>query len=72
VNGYENRIAADGPRRFARGKWAMKAESVEREFGAESANVSPDEKKKMRERTAKENARREKMLNHKPSAGTLW
>jgi hypothetical protein len=68
----KNKIVADGPFRFLRGRNAATSESIEKKYAVQLANAGPDEKKKIRERMVEEFLRREKTLNHKPSAGTLW
>ncbi len=68
----KNKFVADGYRRFLQGRKTMTSESIEKELAAELANASPGEKEKIRERMAKESLQREKALNHKPSAATLW
>ena len=55
-----------------RAKRAAAAESIEKKYAAELANAKPVESAKIRERMAAEILRREKALNHKPSAATLW
>jgi hypothetical protein len=54
------------------GRQAVKSESIEKKYAGEPAAAGPVEKRKKHERMAEEVLRREKMLNHKPSAGTLW
>ena len=68
----KNKFVADGYRRFVQGKKTVTSESIEKKRAAELANAGPDEKEKIRERMAKESLQREKALNHKPSAATLW
>ena len=68
----KNDFVADGHFRFLRGGNAVPAESLEKKYAAELAKARPDEKRKIRERMAEEFLRREKMRNHKPSAGSLW
>jgi hypothetical protein len=68
----KNKFVADGLSRFLRGKKDAQFESIEKKRAAELANAGPDEKEKIRERMAKESLQREKALNHKPSAATLW
>ena len=68
----KNSFVADGHRRFLQGRKTVASESIEKKHAAELANAGPDEKEKIRERMAKESHQREKALNHKPSAGTLW
>ena len=68
----KNKFVADGLSRFLRGKKDAQSESIEKKYAAELANAGPDEKEKIRERMAKESLQREKSLNHKPSAATLW
>jgi hypothetical protein len=64
----KNKFVADGLQRFLRGKKTIQSEFVGEKYAAEF----PEEKRKIRARVAEEFLRREKMLNHKPSAGTLW
>jgi hypothetical protein len=68
----KNRFVADGYRRFLQGKKTTTSESIETKFAAELANASPVEKEIIHERMAKEFLQREKVMNHKPSAATLW
>ena len=68
----KNKFVADGLSRFLRGKKDAQFESIEKKYAAELANAGPDEKEKIRERMTKESLQREKALNHKPSAATLW
>ena len=68
----KNKFVADGLSRFLRGKKNAQSESIEKKCAVELANADPDEKEKIRERLAKESLQREKALNHKPSAATLW
>jgi hypothetical protein len=68
----KNEFVADGFNRFLRGKQAAQSESIEMKYAVGLANAGPDEKLKIHERMAEEFLRREKMLNHKPSAKTLW
>jgi hypothetical protein len=68
----KNKFVADGLGRFMRAKRATATESIEKKYAAELANAKPVESAKIRERMAAEILRREKALNHKPSAGTLW
>jgi hypothetical protein len=68
----KNKFVADGYRRFLQGKKALIAESIERKHAAELASAGPDKKAKIQERLAAELVRREKALNHQPSAATLW
>ena len=68
----KNKFVADGYRRFLHGRRVVTTESIEKKYASELANAGPDEKRKIRERMVEEFLRREKMLNHKPSAGTLW
>ena len=68
----KNQFVEDGSRRLWLGRKALASESVEKKYAAELANAGPVEKEKIRERMAKESRQREKALNHKPSAATLW
>ena len=69
----QNRFVADGRRRFLQAKETPASPgSIEKKYAAELANAGPDEKRRIHERMAEELMRREKALNHKPSAGTLW
>jgi hypothetical protein len=68
----KNKFVAGGSQRFWLGKKALASESVEKKYAVELANADPDEKEKIRERMAEENLWRQKALNHKPSAATLW
>jgi len=68
----KNKFVADGYRRFLQGKKTISSESIEGKYAAELTNAGPDEKEKIRERMAEEHRQRERALNHKPSAGTLW
>jgi hypothetical protein len=68
----KNKFVADGLGRFMRAKRATATESIEKKYAAELANAKPVESAKIRERMAAEILRREKALNHKPSAGSLW
>jgi hypothetical protein len=68
----KNKFVADGVQRLWLGKKALASESIEKKRAAELANAGPVEREKIRERMAKESLQREKALNHKPSAATLW
>jgi hypothetical protein len=68
----KNHFVADGLSRFLRGKKNAQSDSIEKKYAAELANAKPVEGAKIRERMAAEILRREKALNHKPSAATLW
>jgi hypothetical protein len=68
----KNKFVADGYRRFLQGKKTTSSESIEKKHGAELANAGSVEKGKIQERMTEEFLRREKAMNHKPSAGTLW
>ena len=68
----KNELVADGFYRFLRGKKTTSSKSIEEKYTAELANAGPGEKTKIHERMVEELLRHEKMLNHKPSAGTLW
>lgn len=68
----KNEIVADGGFRHWLGQRAVKAKSLEEKYADELAKAGPDEKKEIYERMAEETRRCDKMLNHKPSAGTLW
>ena len=68
----KNKFVADGSQRLWLGKKALASESVENKYAVELAKAGPDEKEKIRERMAEENLWRQKALNHKPSAATLW
>ena len=68
----KNKFVADGAQRLWLGKKALASEPIEEKYAVELANAGPDEKGKIRERMAKESLQREKALNHKPSAATLW
>ena len=68
----KNKFVADGYRRFLQGRRAMTSESIEGKYAAELAKATPGEKGKIHERMVEEFLRREKALNHKPSAATLW
>ena len=68
----KNQFVEDGSRRLWLGKRVLASESIEKKYAAELASAGPDEKEKIRERMAKESLQREKALNHKPSAATLW
>ena len=68
----KNKFVADGDRRLWLGRKTLVSESIEKKYAAELASAGPDEKEKIRERMAAEILRREKALNHKPSAATLW
>jgi len=68
----KNQFVADGYHRLRLGQEALASESIEKKYAAELANAGPDEKEKIRERMAKESRQREKALNRKPSAATLW
>lgn len=65
-------FVADGYLRFLRGKRAAASESIEDQYSAALAKAGLNGKGKIRERMAQECLRREKMLRHKPSPGTLW
>ena len=67
-----NEIVADGGFRHWFGQRALSSEFIEKKYAAELAKAGPDEKKKIYERMAEEALRRHKMLNHQPSAATLW
>jgi hypothetical protein len=68
----KNKFVADGPFRFLRGKKNAQSDFIEKKYAAELANAKPVESAKIRERMAAEILQREKVLNHKPSAATLW
>jgi hypothetical protein len=68
----KNKFVADGAQRLWLGRKALASESIEKKHAVELASAGPDEKEKIRERMAKESLQREKALNHKPSAATLW
>ena len=68
----KNKFIAGGSQRFWLGKKALASESVEKKYAVELANAGPDEKEEICKRMAEENRWREKALNHKPSAATLW
>jgi hypothetical protein len=68
----KNKLVADGPQRFWMGKRTLASESIEKKRAAELANAGPGEKEKIHEHMAEEHRRRDKALNHKPSAATLW
>jgi hypothetical protein len=65
-------FVVDGSRRFWRGKETLASRSFEQKYAAELARANPAEKETIHKRMAEENLRREKVLNHKPSAATLW
>jgi hypothetical protein len=68
----KNQFVADGRRRFFKGRAKVTSESVEKKYAAKLANAGPEEKAKICQRMVEEFLKREKILNHKPSAGTLW
>jgi len=68
----KNNIVADGEFRLWRGQKALKADPVEKQHAAALAQADPAEKKEISRRMTVENLRREKMLNHRPSAASLW
>lgn len=68
----KNEIVAEGGFRHWLGQRALKSKSIEEKYAGELAKAGPDEKKEIYERMAEETHRHNKMLNHKPSAGTLW
>lgn len=68
----KNHIAVGGLGRLLEGQRALQSESIEKKYAAELAKAGPDEKKEIYEHMAEEALGRHKMLNHQPSAGTLW
>ena len=68
----KNKFVVGGSQRLWLGKKALASESVEKKYAVDLAKADPDEKEKIRERMAKENQWRTKVLDHKPSAATLW
>ena len=68
----KSEIVADGHRPFLQGKKSRTSESIEEKYVAEMAGASPEEKTKIQKRKAEEFLWREKILNHRPSARTLW
>jgi len=72
LKAMKNHIAADGESRLGQGQKALKSKSVEHKYAASLAKAGLDEKREIHQNMAEENLRREKMLNHKSSAGTLW
>lgn len=68
----KSNIAEGGLRRLLHGQRALKSESIEKKYAAALAKAGPDEKREIYQRMAEEALRRNKMLNHKPSTGTLW
>jgi hypothetical protein len=68
----KSRIADGGGYRHYLGQRALESQSIEEKYADELAKAGPEEKKRIYERMADEAMRRAKMLNHKPSAGTLW
>jgi len=63
---------SNGPERLFLGQRALKAQSVQKIFAKELENATPGQKKEIHERMTIAAARRQKMLDHKPSAKTLW
>jgi hypothetical protein len=68
----KNQIAKGGLGRLWKGQKALKSESIEEKYAEQLAKASPEEKREIHARAMEESARREKMLNHKPSAKALW
>ncbi len=68
----KNHIAADGAWRLLRGQKAASSESIEKKYAAELAKAGPAEKKEIYQRMSDEIEKRRKMMDHKPSAKTLW
>jgi hypothetical protein len=68
----KNKIVADGLRRFNRGKKTVTSKSIEQKYAKELASATPAEKTEIHKRMAEDLLRHGKMLNHKPSAGSLW
>jgi hypothetical protein len=68
----KNKFVADGSQRLWLGKKALASESIETEYAAELVKANPEEMENIREQMAAEVLRREEVLNHKPSPGTLW
>jgi hypothetical protein len=68
----KNNIVANGFDRFTRAKRAASSEDIEQKYAKELMDASPAQKLEIRKRMAQEYLRREKIVNHKPSPGTLW
>jgi hypothetical protein len=67
-----NTIVAFGGLRLRLGQKAMASESIEKKYAAELATAAPAEKKEIYQRMSDEIEKRRKMMDHKPSAKTLW
>jgi hypothetical protein len=68
----KNHFVANGSRRLWLGKRALASKSNEQNYAIELTNADPAEQKIIRERMVEELAHHENVLNHRPSAGTLW
>jgi hypothetical protein len=67
-----NGIAVFGGLQLLKGQKALASESLEAKYAAQLAKATPEEKAEIYQRMAAESERREKMINHKPSAKALW
>jgi hypothetical protein len=61
-----------GGRRLFQGQKELKSESIETKYAAAPAHAGPEEQRQIPGRMAEESLRRDKMMNPRPSAGTLW
>lgn len=68
----KNGIVDDGPWRLRRGQEALQSKSIQKKYAMALAKAGPDEKEAIHRRIVEESAQRERMLNHHPSAKTLW
>jgi hypothetical protein len=68
----KNKIVADGESRLWWGQKAMASESIAKKYAAELAKAGLGGKKEIYRRMTDEIERRRKMVDHKPSAATLW
>jgi len=67
-----SRIVADGFWRLRRGQKAMKQKSARDKSAAETEKARSGENSEICQPLAEDARQREKMVNHKPSAGALW
>jgi hypothetical protein len=67
-----NNIAEGGLWRLRDGQKTLESESIEGKYADQLAKATPEEKAEIYQRMAAESERREKMINHKPSAKALW
>jgi hypothetical protein len=68
----KNNIVADGCLRFLLAGRKAASEDIEKKYAAELAKADPARKHEIHRKMAYELLARKKILEHKPSAGTLW